>query len=139
MKEYKDIPEKGESAVNEPSVAYQVVQPRQSLTPAPTFKIPRDVNGKPIGTPWEEVRNRLNIKLSEAYGVDFTKVSQLIDSGELHDNELTNELLLSSEFKYEPYPDFKPKPRSEYKPNPEWLVEMENEYDLINVFETPLE
>jgi hypothetical protein len=100
MKEYINTPEEGENIVNEPAVAYEVAQPRQvffapfdvdewlaaikddfedeeiaqarqSLIPAPEFKIPRDENGKPIGTPWEEVLEELYDDLSEHYGVDL--------------------------------------------------------------------
>jgi hypothetical protein len=34
-------------------------------------KIPRDENGKPIGTPWEEVLEEMYDDLSEHYGVDL--------------------------------------------------------------------
>jgi hypothetical protein len=34
-------------------------------------RIPRDENGIPIGTPWEEVRERMYNNLSEHYGVDL--------------------------------------------------------------------
>ncbi|KAA6303210.1 MAG: hypothetical protein EZS26_000597 [Candidatus Ordinivivax streblomastigis] len=70
MKEYKDIPEKEESVVKEPAVAYQITPP-QSLSAEWTFKIPRDENGKPVGTPWEEVLEELYDDLSEHYGVDL--------------------------------------------------------------------
>jgi len=35
------------------------------------FKIPRDENGNPIGTPWEEVLEDMYNDLSEYYGVDL--------------------------------------------------------------------
>jgi hypothetical protein len=35
------------------------------------FKIPRDENGVPIGTPWEEVLNEMYEDLSAHYGVDL--------------------------------------------------------------------
>jgi hypothetical protein len=76
------------------------------------FKIPRDENGKPIGTTWEDVRNKLEHNLSAAYGVDFRKVREMEETGMLNLDELTDEILYSK-FKYEPYPGFKPKPRSE--------------------------
>jgi hypothetical protein len=34
-------------------------------------KIPRDENGKPIGTPWEEVLEDMYDDLSKHYGVDL--------------------------------------------------------------------
>jgi hypothetical protein len=83
-------------------------------------KIPRDENGKPIGYAVDEVFAEIDHDLSEHYGVDFAKVSRLIDSGELDLDELTDKLLLSPEFKYEPYPGFKPKPLpADFKPEPE--------------------
>jgi hypothetical protein len=71
MKAYKNIPEKEESVVNEPAVAYQVAQPQPYLGAGWTFKIPRDENGKPIGTPWEEVLEEMYDDLSKHYGVDL--------------------------------------------------------------------
>ena len=35
------------------------------------LKIPRDENGKPIGTPWEEVLEDIYDDLSEHFGVDL--------------------------------------------------------------------
>jgi hypothetical protein len=35
------------------------------------FKIPRDENGVPIGTPWEEVLEDMYNDLSEHFGVDL--------------------------------------------------------------------
>lgn len=79
--------------------------------------------------PWytlEEVAYALDQQLSETYGVDFHKVTRLTEVGLLKEKDITNELLLSPEFKYEPYPGFKPTPRR--KPvtnNPEWDAAME--------------
>jgi hypothetical protein len=74
MKEYKNTWEESGNAVNEPAVAYEVAQPRQHLTAAPEFKIPRNKNGNPIGHTLEEFSEKLLDKLSEAYGVDFRKL-----------------------------------------------------------------
>jgi hypothetical protein len=38
---------------------------------ARAYKIPRDENGDPVGTPWEEIRERMYDNLSEHYGVDL--------------------------------------------------------------------
>ena len=73
------------------------------------LKIPRDENGKPIGYTLEEVFAGVDKILSEAYGVDFAKVSRMIESGELNDEDITEELLHGPEFEYKPYPGFKPK------------------------------
>jgi hypothetical protein len=35
------------------------------------FKIPRDEHGVPVGTPWEEIRERMYVNLSKHYGVDL--------------------------------------------------------------------
>jgi hypothetical protein len=94
---------------------------------ARALEIPCDENGNPIGTPWEEVREELDLMLSEAYGVDFAKVMGLIASGELDEDELTEERLLRPEFKYEPYPGFKPKPSPEYNPDSEWQAAFASE------------
>jgi hypothetical protein len=69
-----------------------------------------DANGVPTGHTEEEFPAELDVVLSEAYGIDFAKVMQLIASGELDEDEITDELLFSPQFKYEPYPGFKPKP-----------------------------
>jgi hypothetical protein len=88
--------------------------------------IPLDEHGEPIGTPWEEVQYELTRKLSEAYGVDFFKVTRLREAGLLKDKDVTNELLLSPDFKYEPYPGFKPTPPQKPVTNdPEWDAAME--------------
>jgi hypothetical protein len=57
MKEYKNLPETEPCVVCEPAI--------------PAFKIPRDENGKPIGTPWEVIRERMYDDLSKHYGVDL--------------------------------------------------------------------
>jgi hypothetical protein len=85
------------------------------------FKIPRDENGVPIGFSVEEVFEGIDRELSEWYGVDFMKVDRMIEAGELREEDLTNELLLSPEFEYKPYPDFKPTPPSDdFVPDPAW-------------------
>jgi hypothetical protein len=97
-----------------------------------------DENGVPVGTPWEVIRERMERNLSAAYGVDFRKVREMEDAGKLNPDALTDERL-HSEFKYEPYPGFKPKPRSENKPDWKRLTEMSAEYELIMKAETALE
>jgi hypothetical protein len=85
-----------------------------------------DKNGKLIGYTWEEVAYAIDQQLSEAYGVDFHKVARLREAGVLKDKDVTNELLLSPEFKYEPYPGFKPtRPQKPVTDNPEWDAAME--------------
>jgi hypothetical protein len=82
-------------------------------------RAPRDANGNIIGHTLDEVFAKVDHKLSEHYGVDFAKVNRLINSGELNLDELTDEILYSPEYKYEPYPGFKPKPLpADFKPNP---------------------
>jgi hypothetical protein len=125
MKEYKDIPEKEESVVKEPAVVYEVTQPRQHLTPAPEFKIPRDENGNPIGHTLDEVFDEIDLDWSETSGIDFIKVNRMLDSGELNLDDLTDEMLHSPAFKYEPYLGFKPKPRKKLNVSPEWLAAMD--------------
>jgi hypothetical protein len=103
--------------------------------------ISTDRHDEKAGTPWEEVQERLTRKLSEAYGVDFFKVTRLRETGVLKNKDVTNELLLSPEFKYEPYPGFKPTPpQKPVNRSPEWhaavkemLEAMEN--DEEDVFE----
>jgi hypothetical protein len=91
-------------------------------------KIPRDENGKPIGYTVDEVFAEIDHDLSEHYGVDFAKVSRLINSGELDLDRLTDELLLSPEFKYEPYLGFKPKPLpTDFKPDPDIVAALFSE------------
>jgi hypothetical protein len=92
MKEYKDSSDSGNDSLNEPVAVYDVRETTE-------FKIPRDENGNPIGTPWEVIRERMYSNLSKHYGVDLAKVSRLIDSGELNEDDLTNELLLGPEFR----------------------------------------
>ena len=70
-----------------------------------------DENGNPIGYSVEEVFDEIDKEMSEVYGIDFAKISRMMDSGELSDEDLTEELLESPEFEYKPYPGFKPKPR----------------------------
>jgi hypothetical protein len=80
-----------------------------------------DENGKLVGHTWESVRYELTWKLSVAYGVDFFKVDRMREAGLLKEKDITNELLLSPDFKYEPYPGFKPAPPQKPVTNdPEW-------------------
>jgi hypothetical protein len=83
------------------------------------YEIPCDEDGEPIGYTPDEVFSEVDEKLSEAYSIDFSKVTRLIDSGELTLDELTDELLLSPEFKYEPHPGFRLEP---FKPDPDILT-----------------
>jgi hypothetical protein len=64
----------------------------------------------PKGRTWEEFRYELEKEASETSGIDFLKVTRMLNSGELNINEMTDEMLYSPEFKYEPYPGFKPRP-----------------------------
>jgi hypothetical protein len=87
-----------------------------------------DKDGNPVATPWETVKERLNEQLSRHYGVDFNKVLQMLQSGELSDNDLTAELLSSPPFRYEPSPGFKPQPLPEdFKPDPIWTAALGDE------------
>jgi hypothetical protein len=69
-----------------------------------------DKNGKFLGRTWEVVRDELTWKLSEVYGVDFFKVDRMKAAGMLKEKDITNELLLSPEFKFVPNPALAPKP-----------------------------
>ncbi|MDR0834693.1 MAG: hypothetical protein LBN93_11025 [Candidatus Symbiothrix sp.] len=115
MKEYKNLPEKEPQIVSDAAVAvaYEVAPPQQYPTAVMEFKIPRDANGKPVGYTLDEVFSEVDHDLSEFYGVDFMKLTRMLDSGVLSMDEVTNEMLLSPKFKYEPYPGFKPKPLPE--------------------------
>ncbi|MDR0565909.1 MAG: hypothetical protein LBG47_02550 [Prevotellaceae bacterium] len=73
-------------------------------------EIPCDENGNPIGYTVDEVFDKIDLHLSEVYGVDFAKLSRLVKLGELSMDDVTDDMLLSPELKYEPYPGFKPKP-----------------------------
>ena len=86
-----------------------------------------DQNGKFIGYTWEAVRDELTRKMSEEYGVDFFKVDRMKASGMLKEKDITNELLLSSEFKYEPDPALAPKPWPESDDEEEVDEELERE------------
>jgi hypothetical protein len=86
---------------------------RTDVREVDNFKIPRDENGKPIGRLWKDVRYDLEQELSEATGIDFHKIQEMKEAGLLDVDEVTDEMLLSPEFKYEPYPGFKPKPKPE--------------------------
>ena len=82
MKVYQDIPAQkpqmvSDVAVEAYEVAYEAARPQQSFF-APSFNmgdmdddIPLDANGKPVGTPWEVVRERMYDNLSKHYGVDL--------------------------------------------------------------------
>jgi hypothetical protein len=87
------------------------------------FEITFDDDDVPIGYSLDEVFANVDKMLSEGYGVDFAKVHRMIESGELNDADLSDELLNRPEFAYKPYPEFKPKPLPEnFKPKP-WLLD----------------
>ncbi|MDR0865780.1 MAG: hypothetical protein LBO74_12745 [Candidatus Symbiothrix sp.] len=80
MKEYKDLPEKEPDIVSDVAVAYEVAyeatRSLESYFDPITIEdmddnIPLDANGNPIGTPWEEVIERMYDNLSKHYGVDL--------------------------------------------------------------------
>jgi hypothetical protein len=88
--------------------------------------IPRDADGNIIGYTVDEVFAKVDHKLSEHYGVDFAKVTKLIDAGVLDVDEITDELLSRPEYKYEPYPSFTPKPLpADFKPDPAMSLMLE--------------
>jgi hypothetical protein len=122
MKEYKDSPDSGNDSLKEPVAVYGV---RETIE----FKIPRDENGNPIGHTLDEVFDTLDREWSETSGIDFLKVSRMLRSGELDLDELTDEILLSPEFKYEPYPEFIPKPRKTPNFSPEWLAALNDIFE----------
>ncbi|GHT48311.1 hypothetical protein AGMMS49965_26490 [Bacteroidia bacterium] len=82
MKAYQDVPAQkpqmvSDIAVEAYEVAYEVVR-QQPCFFAPfdmgdkdDDDIPLDAHGKPIGTPWEVVRERMYDNLSKHYGVDL--------------------------------------------------------------------
>ncbi|MDR1500377.1 MAG: hypothetical protein LBI58_05295 [Tannerellaceae bacterium] len=51
----------------------------------------------------EEFASELDRRLSEHFGVDFAKLSQMVDSGELMPDEVSDALMDRPEFKYEPH------------------------------------
>jgi hypothetical protein len=75
MKEYKNFSEQEPSIVSDVAaayeVAYEIAQPQQSFLAPFDMVIPLDENGKPIGTPWEEVLEDIYDDLSKHYGVDL--------------------------------------------------------------------
>ncbi|MDR0414238.1 MAG: hypothetical protein LBH84_02325 [Prevotellaceae bacterium] len=75
-----------------------------------TSGIPFSKEGAPVGCTLDETFSAIDKKLSEIYWVDFTKVSELLGSGELNLDELTDDVLRSAEFKLEPNFGFKSKP-----------------------------
>ena len=62
--------------------------------------IPRDENGNPVGYTLDEVFADVDKTLSNHFGIDFAKVNRRLESGELDNSDITNELLLSPEFEY---------------------------------------
>jgi hypothetical protein len=86
-----------------------------------------DENGKFIGRTWEAVRYALTWKMSEAYGVDFFKVDRMREAGLLKDKDVTNELLLSPDFRFVPNPALAPKPWPESNNEEEVDEELERE------------
>jgi hypothetical protein len=87
-----------------------------------------DKNGKFTGRTWEAVRNELTWEMSEAYGVDFFKVNRMREAGMLQEKDITNELLLSSEFKFVPNPALAPKPWP--KSNSDEVIDEELEREI---------
>jgi hypothetical protein len=65
---------------------------------------------RPQGRTLDEVRYKLDKEASEATGIDFCKVTTLLEAGALNLNDLTDDILRSPTFKYEPYQGFQPKP-----------------------------
>jgi hypothetical protein len=122
MKEYKNNP--APTLVCEPAVAYAMPSPCHPFDM--DNAIPLDESGIPVGHTLDEVFDRVDRNLSEAYGVDFAKVTRLVRSKLLSEDDITNELLLSPEFKYEPYPGFKPRPRKRVEFTPEYLAAMKD-------------
>jgi hypothetical protein len=109
-------------------VAHSKIGVKRSDNPG----IPLDEYGEPIGTPWEEVQERFTRKLSERFGIDFFKVTRLREAGLLKDKDVTNELLLSPEFKYEPYPGFKPTPpQKPVNRDPEWEAAVKEMFEAM--------
>jgi hypothetical protein len=70
----------------------------------------------------EELAVEMDRHLSELYGVDFHKVTRLVNSGELREEDITEELLDSPEFVYNPYPGFKPGLPDDYVPDPDLVA-----------------
>ncbi|WP_158648207.1 hypothetical protein [Candidatus Symbiothrix dinenymphae] len=134
MKTYQDIPADKPQMVSDVAVAayevaYEVAQPQPYLTVAHEFIIPRDKYGKPIGHTLDEVFDAIDLDWSETSGIDFMKLSRMARSGEVDMDEMTDERLHSPEFRYEPYPGFKPKPRKKVELAPEWLAAMERVFE----------
>jgi hypothetical protein len=86
-----------------------------------------DKNGKLVGYTMEAIVYALDQQLSEAYGVDFHKVTRMREAGLLKEKDVTNELLLSPEFKYVPNPALVSKPWLEPDDNEEVDEELERE------------
>ena len=84
MKEYKDIPEQEPLLVSDVAVAYEVAQPRLY----------------PVGHTLLAFSAELDRRLSEHYGVNFGKVTQMIDSGKLKLSDVNDGLLSRPEFQY---------------------------------------
>jgi hypothetical protein len=101
MKEYKNTPGESKDTLNEPAAVYETADANLGFLSDEEEDIPLDENGKPIGHTLEEFSAELDRKLSEHYGVDFDKVTRLIDAGKLNLEDVTDELLRRPEFHYE--------------------------------------
>jgi hypothetical protein len=84
MKEYEDIPESSSQMMVsdvavEYEVEYEIAQPQLYPTVTREFKIPRDEYGNPIGYTLDEVFDGVDHNLSEFYGVDFMKLTLMLN------------------------------------------------------------
>jgi hypothetical protein len=105
MKDYNSTSEDDKNSVNEPAVAYKVGEKQKSFFPLNDLDnmdndIPLDENGNLIGYTLDEVFDEVDRNLSEAYGIDFMKLTRMVRSGEATMDEMTDERLRSPEFKY---------------------------------------
>ncbi|MDR0834045.1 MAG: hypothetical protein LBN93_07700 [Candidatus Symbiothrix sp.] len=125
MKEYKDLPEKEPNIVSDVAVAYNVPYYVDDMND----DIPLDEYGEPIGHTLDEVFDAIDLNWSETSGIDFMKLTRMTRSGEVNPDEMSDERLHSPEFKYEPYPGFKPKPRKKVEYAPEWLAAMKEVFE----------
>jgi hypothetical protein len=87
-----------------------------------------DKNGKFVGRTWEAVRDELTWELSTAYGIDFFKIDRMTAAGMLKAKDITNELLLSPDFKFVPNPARAPKPWPKF--DDEEIVDEELEREI---------
>jgi hypothetical protein len=120
-KEYKSPSDKDENIINEPAAIYKSVRSKPAAG-----NIPYNENGIPKGYALDEVFDEIDLEWSETSGIDFCKLNRLVHSNKLNLDDLTDETLHSPEFKYEPYPGFKPKSCEKPDFSPEWLAAMDN-------------